>query len=417
PSEKVWSGVELSLEKASGTSMRRRLVYYQWMAAASVIFSLGIASLYFLDRKESAPLSVTATQARTDENKSAAENNTTINLSADVVQQATHANRLPSGIDTRNDSPSGTSGKDQFRPLSTHSVLAEIRHDQVQETRHENRLEGRSGDALKRVSGEPLHNRPLPALQFNHNKSTADPGMVLLAQLRDEEKKYIDADRNSKHTDERLWTSFGFGAGTFNPNAPSTVTYSQPVFLNNSGSTSGYTSTNPATAGASYSFGLQVGGNISNRIVLLSGISYLNQNASYTSNLATTYASAKRAMLNDQAFIDLNTIPTSPYSVSSTLQYVSIPMQAGYMIVNRRFGWQLNGGVATDFFMQNTLTPDNDQIDAYSQGPGSESPYRPVTFSGLAGTEISYRLADRYRIAINPGVRYALQSIPCVNTV
>jgi hypothetical protein len=42
PSENVWTNIELDLEKAKARKLKRRLVFYQLLAAASVIFALGI---------------------------------------------------------------------------------------------------------------------------------------------------------------------------------------------------------------------------------------------------------------------------------------------------------------------------------------------------------------------------------------
>ena len=49
PSEGVWTNIELDLEKAKGGDLKKRLMFFQMVAAASVVFAMAIggAGYYF----------------------------------------------------------------------------------------------------------------------------------------------------------------------------------------------------------------------------------------------------------------------------------------------------------------------------------------------------------------------------------
>src|SRR5687767_11937168 len=63
PSEDVWTNIELDLEKAEGHQMRRKLLFYKMVAAASVIFAvaMGAAGIY-LGNRQNNQLALSSTQ-------------------------------------------------------------------------------------------------------------------------------------------------------------------------------------------------------------------------------------------------------------------------------------------------------------------------------------------------------------------
>ena len=175
-------------------------------------------------------------------------------------------------------------------------------------------------------------------------------------------------------------------------------------------------------SGYSYSMGVNVGTRISERWVLQGGVNYLTHASEYTANnvVATSsgYQQQRFRAISTNELINANVdelnskiVYSAPYNVNNSMRYLSIPMQAGYLLVNKTFGLQLNAGVATDLFLQNTIKADSDHLEKTSQSAGSDSPYRAVNLSGLVGTELSYRFSENYRISLNPGVRYPFNTI------
>ncbi len=387
PSEKVWANVELDLEKASGGQLKRNLLLFQLLAAASVAFAFGIGALYYLDQP-----------VNQDEHTKQALTKPSTTNSAELNKSVTGATDNNAGINNqkRTEEPVIQTLNNTYVVKKDNNTIPSTTEAQTQHAWVTYKV------AKTDLSSFTRTKTPTLILPKHEDPVEPDAGMLLLARLKDEEKRYQQEDKKT-NSKENIWASVGFGAGSYKPNVQSSNTNLE------SGVSAGTSSSESAVTGASYSVGLNVAGKISKRFIVQGGVSYLTQNADFTSTATNHGAASLNDYVKASNFESFNF--ESPYTVTSSLQFVSIPVQAGYILVDRNFGVQLNGGVATDLFIRNTLTPQNDDYQKVTQSSGKDSPYRTVNFSGLLGTEFSYRVANHYRISLNPGLRYSLNSI------
>lgn len=415
PSERVWTDIELELERLERGDMKKRLLFYKFLAAASVAFALAVAGTgaYLLTGSSDDNPTAIAEQRPAPEQPDVTtpERNVVPGILDDT--QATPVNPSPPASPT------------DERMASVDRQRNEERGSKADET-HEAGIglvsvtdDRQDAPVLSRVV--TFRERALPSLVKPRKiiphfpKTEPDQIDLLLASIEMEER----ASREKKKFEgEKVWTSVGFSAGTFNNHSAGAPA---PV-MNTLTSTVNFTSANntlnneAAASGVSYSIGVNVGGKIAPRWVLQGGLNYMTQNAAFTSDAVVTqdnrnFKAAYSAEITKMADASARVVPTAPYSVTNNMEYLSIPLQAGYIVVNRAFGIQLNGGISTDLFIQNTLEPQSGSLDKVTNGRGSDSPYRPINFSGLVGTEISYRFSENYRIAVNPGIRYPFSSI------
>lgn len=390
PAEGVWTNIELSLEKASGGKMKRNLLLFQLLAAASVAFACGIGALYYINNQSATPDQTGKQQAVVKEEVSTSQRNQSEPVDNNTEKSDPAKLKVESNAGLRKANPKHTESN-----FSQDQLVALIPDNSENKSKEAGQVFVPRSITKRNLSDYASVGKPELILPKPEQPVEADPGMVLLAKLKDEEKKYQEEE--NKKSKENIWASVGVGAGSYRPN--------REVVTNDNVSSS--------KGGASYSAGVNVAGRISRRLVLQGGVSYMSQSADFIS----TSANKGGASLSEYVRPSLSNegsaagAPVSSYTVNSSLQFVSVPVQAGYVIVDQAFSIQLNGGVATDLFISNTLVPDDKQLQKVTQTAGKDSPYRTVTFSGLLGTEFSYRIANQYRISLNPGLRYSLSSI------
>jgi len=450
PSDNVWVGIELELEKAEGERVRRRLFFYKMLAAASITFAMCVAGVgYYVVNKSTgalneqiasnkiaqqeressvsrnettskAPQTVTADKQEVTDEINADDKSTTGRDKSIAKDPGIKKQTAPFVIDNRNPAP--TQNAVSQRSISADQNIST--HQNGELVTSENRFNSTSSpNTLDKYADREVpafYSAQAPRLVLPKNE--LDPGAALILKLRAEEQMYAALDKKEKDkTSEKVWTSVGFAAGGFNSVntgvSPSAMPSNSVAF-----SSSSVYDKQAKASGVSYSIGLNVGTRISKRWTIQGGVNYLTQSSDYTATNAVAennFQTLKAESINEldklpqlaDAYASSKLTPTVPYSVNNNVKFFSVPVQAGYLLVNKKFGLQLNAGVSTDLFLENTITPEAAGLNATTQGRGDESPYRSVNFSGLMGTEFSYRFGTHYRLALNPGLRYPLNSV------
>ena len=443
PSDAVWTNIELDLERAKGGELRKRVMFYKMLAAASVIFAMAIGGIGYY--YSFGPSRTTNNGLALQEiHKQESEQPTTREpLSADKQSKSTpslnsplNPSKQPSPTDARRTLEDGATAynfsKDASSTRSDQTGAPTINQQQSANPK-DTRMETSSYDASFTSLPSGVTDEKLPplyaprqiVLDFNKQQDIVDPVMAMMARLEAREKELQDDKgerEQNENVDENLWTSIGFAAGSFNTvqasapasNArPATLAMAAAPIVDQEAKATGY----------SYSMGVNVGTKLSDRWVFQGGVNYLTHASEYVANNVVMEGpanfqqqkfravSTNELMYTDAGDLSDKLVYSAPYSVNNNMRYLSIPLQAGYLVVNRTFGLQLNAGLATDLFLQNTISGQSDQLAKTSQSMGSESPYRTVNLSGLFGTEFSYRFGDHYRVSLNPGLRYPLNTI------
>jgi hypothetical protein len=466
PSENVWNAIDSKLTVAEGGTMKRRVIFYQRLAAASILFAVVFGSLtaYYVtensnqsSRNQLANGESVVNQSINGQSGNQLGDEKVVNdQGKEKEPRADHAENKDQLVAGKTDDLA-TADKAIENKQRPDNLLAEAQSGNNDEAATLNSIKNKTNQEVsknKTYSGVTSQKQSMMIASDNEvgnseafyndvktrnrNFATLTTRDIPSPKPHTTEKVRVvtiirvlpampasmmaDSRKDKKMEKENFWASIGASTGNYSPQG----NFNQPnLALASSGfsnlvANQSTTNSSPSK-GTTYSVGVNVAKKISERWIVLGGLSYLNQASGYTSNLASISASNSPSVYSaDYASKQSNSgsafALTSPYEVNSVNELVSVPVQAGYLIINRKVGLQINSGIATDIFLQNTLTDKSGQLNRFTESAGSDSPYKSVSWSAIMGSELSYKIGDQYRVSLVPGLRYSMSPVLKTNS-
>lgn len=105
---------------------------------------------------------------------------------------------------------------------------------------------------------------------------------------------------------------------------------------------------------------------------------------------------------------DWNYIENTGQGIREHLEYLEVPFNLRYTVLDRKFELQLVGGMSTNFLVNNSVTME-------SAGETTEIGYltniRSVNYSGNAGMGMIYHIHEKFSLLMEPRFRYFLNSV------
>lgn len=165
----------------------------------------------------------------------------------------------------------------------------------------------------------------------------------------------------------------------------------------------------------SYSYGANFGFKVSRRVILQTGISYRKANTTTTTtgyledaggNYQIPIVAAYQYQLNGLSSVQR----ISETNLSNQYEFASIPLRAGYVLLDKKFNLTFLAGVSSELFLNNEIESSNGEFQTLTSSSGDGSPYRNVYFNGSLGTMLGYSFARNYLITVEPSYRFAMNS-------
>ncbi len=427
PSDHIWDKIDATLSKEEAGKYRKRVFMYKLLAAASVAFALGIGafSLNYYSRNETpsglASSNITPTELLHDENT---------NISSDNKLQPTQSIReneslAPESdrIASNNDVAEQTNVIDEklFMPILDTQPEVTI----VQGSTSEASPNKRQVNAVRGLNPLGIDN------ETSLNLVTMAPEHIYMIPIMPR-----GASKNMRYSQElNFIAGLDFSTGLFDPNFGQTAS---STFSSNTGiaamagaekfndQLASFNTVNKdflavresgkeTTPEVSFSYGANVGFKMSRRIILQTGIAYRKSNSTTTSSAYIEDVSSGKRMpvvasynYSLEGLSVVNSMDET--SLTNQFEFASVPLRAGYMILDKKLNLTVLAGVSTEFFLGNNITGGGAFLESISNSQGDDSPYKDVYFNGSIGTMVGYTIFGNYNITIEPGYRFAINS-------
>ena len=101
-------------------------------------------------------------------------------------------------------------------------------------------------------------------------------------------------------------------------------------------------------------------------------------------------------------------VQVAEYGIEQHLEYLEVPFNLRYTVVDRNFELQLVGGLSTNFLVNNSVTMETASGET---DIGYLTNIRNVNYSGNAGIGMIYHIHRRFSFLLEPRFRYFLNSV------
>ena len=400
PPERVWKGVDRQLALDDVFRYRRQATIYKWAAVVATLIAVSVSiSSFILPDDNSALSSVLPTPANDLSSEQFSMQSDLID--DEPVKGKNSMSFLTSTLDSDQGSDDNPIELQRNRILPVYSNLESKRDIEILSDQ----------DVVLgnyEVNAIPVYNLDYFLRGKENQKQKYFVGLGLGSSTVD--PRY-QSNRISPVQSEILPTEAGI-SNSSSPGNKSTIL-----------SVSEYMS-----SGIDYRMGLNMGMRISNRWTIDGGMqlgqSQLPSSTTYVIEnqvVTKTISLNSEAILNERGQESISEKERTIYTreeldMNSTLNFAAIPLNAGFIIVDKRFTVGLKAGLLTNLYLGHKISETSDESTVLKVEPGTNSPYRSVSFSGSTGLSIGYRFMQNIDVTVEPSFAQSLQSITKSNS-
>ena len=205
-----------------------------------------------------------------------------------------------------------------------------------------------------------------------------------------------------------------------------------PIFFNsfaNGSSISDEFASNEKTFNNSTSYGVGVSYNVNKRLSVKTGVSNLNldydteniafyssfedqskiSNTNIERNSNGKYLVLKHEKDISKSVIENQMIPSNQNSgkLNQKTQYVEVPLELSYAILNKKIGVAIKGGMSTLFLTENVISISGNDGNIQI---GKASNLNNVHFSSNVGLGLSYNFMKNFQVNVEPTLKYQINT-------
>ncbi|MBV6646738.1 MAG: outer membrane beta-barrel protein [Cyclobacteriaceae bacterium] len=438
PPPVVWSEIDASLANWQAKRYKKRAVIYKWAAVGAILIAATATAMQFFtlrngfDLAEDVAISTenelaTIQPANTEQSESLYPEVRAF-IPVPYVKESIAATNVH---DQNSAETTVANGKENVSSRNSHTSIRK----NVVNTPSVNyaapiSLVSEDDDLQKR---EPMEVYQIASKRTPEiNQNPVDPKDRWIYRVPINSNYLLAAVNRSRQ--KGFWAGVDIGSGIFDPNydlnsssdLSLAATGQNESFLNLDAARSDQPSSvvEGMSAGVIYTAGLNIGMNLSRRWTLEGGVQYGRYGATSKTNTTVQHNGFSRrvpvtseaanvpeiADLADEQ--DIVKVTTENVDLQNTFQFASIPLKAGYVLVDKKLNIRVNAGLAANLYFGNVLeSKDDPNIASISLSPGEDSPYRELNVLGLAGVEFGYQVLRKISLTLEPNYRYSLQSL------